>query len=116
MSEYNTAIDNLIDAVSSDWISIILAILIVLLGIVVFIFVVMTIVDMFLSKDILWGIVEIIAMFVGLAVLLSVFYYWNRNRVKAQFALFLVLFSFGVNLYFFTRYADEINAVLNSLY
>ncbi|WP_214829561.1 hypothetical protein [Exiguobacterium algae] len=116
MSEYNMAVENLIDAVSSDWISIILAILVVLLGIVVFIFVVMTIVDMFLSKDFLWGIVEIVALFVGLAVLLSVFYYWNRNRAKAQFALFLVLFSFAVNIYFFVRYADEINAVLNSVY
>ncbi|OGX79421.1 hypothetical protein A6395_06550 [Exiguobacterium sp. SH31] len=116
MNEYNVAIENLVDAVSSDWISIILAILVVLMGIVVFVFVVMTIVDMFLSKDILWGIVEIVALFVGIAVLLSVFYYWNRNRTKAQFALFLVLFSLAVNLYFFIRYANEINAVLNSLY
>lgn len=116
MSEYEIAIENLIDAASSDWISIILAISVVILGLVVFIFVIMTIVDMFLSKDIVWGIVEIIALFVGLAVLLSVFYYWNRNRMKAQFALFLVLFSFAVNVYFFVRYADEINAVLNSLY
>ncbi|WP_214882591.1 MULTISPECIES: hypothetical protein [unclassified Exiguobacterium] len=74
--------------------------------------VVMTIVDMFLSKDIVWGIVEVIA----LAVLLSVFYYWNRNWTKAQFGLFLVLFSLAVNVYFFVRYADEINAVLNSVY
>ena len=116
MNEYDVAMDNLIDAISSDWISILLAISVVLLGIVVFIFVVMTIVDMFLSKDILWGIVEVVAFFLGLAVLLAVFYYWSRNRIKAQFALFLVLFSFGVNLYFFIRYADEINAVLNSLY
>ncbi|TCI36393.1 MULTISPECIES: hypothetical protein [unclassified Exiguobacterium] len=116
MNEYNVAIENLVDAVSSDWISIILAILVVLMGIVVFFFVVMTIVDMFLSKDILWGIVEIVALFVGIAVLFSVFYYWNRNRTKAQFALFLVLFSLVVNLYFFIRYANEINAVLNSLY
>lgn len=116
MSEYEMAVENLIDAVSSDWISIILAILVVIMGIVVFIFVVMTIVDMFLSKDIVWGIVEVIALFVGLAVLLSVFYYWNRNRTKAQFGLFLVLFSLAVNVYFFVRYADEINAVLNSVY
>jgi hypothetical protein len=56
VSEYEMAIENLIDAVSSDWISIILAILVVIMGIVVFIYVVMTIVDMFLSKDIVWGI------------------------------------------------------------
>lgn len=74
MSDYEMPIENLIDAVSSDWISVILAILVVIMGIVVFIYVGMTIVDMFLSKDIVWGIVEVIALFVGLAVLLPLFY------------------------------------------